>query len=133
MATSMEIIGDELKTRLATITDIARVFAPNGLPLAVSEFPVALILPAPTEYHQDFDDSIQCSFRVIILLTNQDNPTALTRLLDYIATSGADSVMSAVEASTTNEFKVVSNNGAGVTTWGGQQYLSTEFLVICYN
>ncbi len=131
MATSMESVGNEIKTRLQTIAALKHVWAPNQLPLSVNEFPAALILPAATEYHNDFSGDMTNTFRVVILLSNQDNPSALNKLLDFIDTTGANSVLAAVEASTTNVLQVTRNNGAGAINWGGKQYLSTEFEVVC--
>lgn len=133
----LEAIGNGLKTRLQTISDLARVYAPNELPNTINEFPVALILPGETEFNRTFTNKITVTLRVLILVSKQDNPTALSRLLDYIDPTGSDSVYAAIAGDSTlnsnaEDAFVTRCSGAGATTWGGYVYLSTEFEVICY-
>jgi hypothetical protein len=133
---SIETIGSGLKTRLDTITGL-RVFAPNELPEALNEPPVAVILPGEVRYHSDFVANYECVFRVILLVTTQDSPTAFDSIIPYIETSGTYSVLAAIEAdrtlsSTCDDVKVVRNLGITTTTWGGIGYLSTEFEVVAY-
>ncbi len=133
----LENMSDGLKVRLETISDIARVFAANELPNVVNEFPVALILPGETEYNQSFTNKIDVMFRILILISKQDNPSALNRLLDYMDPSGGDSVYAAISGDQTlggaaDAAFVTKCSGAGATIWGGQTYLSTEFEVVAY-
>ena len=131
MATSIVDIGTEIKTRLLTIKSLKKVWGLTELPSTVNEFPSALIVLGSTKYHKDFESSMDNTFRVIVLLTNQDLPSAFTKLIPYIATDGDDSVTAAIEASTANLLKVTENNGAGALPWGGGVYLSSEWTVIC--
>ena len=133
----MEAIGSGLKTRVATITDIKRVYAPNELPKSVSQFPTAIILPGETTYDETMGALQRFLFRVIVLLANQDQPTALARMLDYVDPTGVDSVVAAVDGditlgSTCDTARVVRNLGVGNTVYGGIGYLSTEFEVEVY-
>ena len=132
----MEAMGSGIKTRLQTITDIKHVWAPNELPDAVNEFPAALILPGTTEYHQTFGNQEEVMFRIIIRMHKANQPSALNRVSDYIDKSGCDSVYAAIDGDSTlagaADWAVVdSNNGIGWTSWGNQNYLSTEFSVRC--
>ncbi len=133
----MEAMGNGLKVRLQTISDIKRVFACNELPNVVNEFPVALILPGEVEFNQSFTNKIDVTFRILILMSKQDNPTAYNRLLDYIDPTGSDSVYAAISGDQTlggsaDAAFVTKCSGAGATIWGGQVYLSTEFEVVAY-
>ena len=78
---SLETIGNGIKTRLATISGL-KVFAPNELPDSINQLPAALILPGETSYDATFDDKADYRFRIIIVATKQDAPSALNRLLD---------------------------------------------------
>jgi len=132
----LEAMGSGLKTRIATITDIKHVYAPNELPNAINEFPTAIILPGETTYHILFGGAQDYKFRVIILLAKTTNQTALARMLNYLDPTGSDSVYAAVDGDTTlggaASWAVVdSNSGVGWTQWGERAYLSTEFVVSC--
>ncbi len=130
---SLETIGSGIKTRLETITGL-KVFAPNELPDSINQFPAALILPGTTEYHAMFSGDANYVFRIIILFTKQDQPSALNKLLDYIELTGTYSVKAAIDADRTlnasaDDCKLTRNLGIGVTSWGGYNYLSTEFTL----
>jgi len=134
----VETMGTGLKTRLETISDIKRVFAPNELPDSVNEFPVALILMGTTDYDRDFSGSYNIAFRVLILLTKQDQPSALNRIIDYVEPTGDDSIRAAINGDNTlggaaSDCQLTKNLGMGSTMWGGHGYLSTEFEVIVWS
>ncbi len=138
----MKAIGQGLKTRLQTIQDFAIVFAPDEIPDTIPTLPCAIILPGNTEYDITFpNDSdtgeVNCVFRVIILVAKPDLPSALSRILDYADATGDSSVRAAIYGDCTlgascDDCQVKTNTGAGYTMWGGIQYLSTQFEVICY-
>jgi len=133
----LENMSGEIKTRLQTISDINHVYASNELPNAINEFPAALILPGAVEYNKSFTNKIDVGFRILILVSKQDNPSALSRLLDYIDPSGEDSVYAAIDADTTlggaaDDCIVSKCSGAGAVIWGGHVYLGTEFEVLAY-
>lgn len=133
----MEAAGNGLKTRLETIPGL-RVYAPNELPKKINEVPAAIILPGATEYDQTFGNATQTViFRVLIILTNQDQPEALAKIYDYADSTGNSSVYAAVDGDTTldgnaDDSRVTDNSGAGAITWGGHEYLGTEFTVEVY-
>lgn len=126
-------IGDGLKDRLRTIKGL-RVFALKELPDAVNQFPTALILPGETAYVTTLNTSdADYNFRIILLFSKQDTPSAISKMLPYLAVSGEKSVVAAVHASRTlggnaEDCKIVSNLGISSIVWGGVDYLSTEFL-----
>ena len=131
---SLETIGNGIKTRLQTISGL-KVFAPNELPDAINQFPCALILPGETRYHAMFSGDADYIFRILILFTKQDAPSALNKMLDYIELTGTYSVKAAIEADGTlngsaDSSEVKRNLGIGVTSWGGYNYLSTEFELL---
>ena len=129
----LEAIGEGIATRLATISGL-QVFAPNALPDSINQFPAALILPGETEYDASFSGDADYRFRIIIVVTKQDSPSALNRLLDYIELTGTYSVKAAIEAdrslnSSADDCHLRRNLGIGTTLWGGYIYLSTEFVL----
>ena len=129
----LETIGAGVAVRLETISGL-KVFAPDELPDVINEFPAALILPGETTYNAMMSGDANYIFRIILLFTKQDSPSALGKLLDYIELTGTYSVKAAIDADTTlnssaDDSRVTKNLGIGVTNWGGYAYLSTEFLL----
>ena len=127
-------IGDGLKERLRTIQGL-RVFALKELPDSINQFPTALILPGETAYVTTFRSTdADYNLRVILLFSKQDTPSAISKMLSYLAVSGEESVVEAIHADLTlggnaESCKVVSNLGIASIAWGDTGYLSTEFLV----
>ncbi len=133
---SLETIGLGIKTRLETITGL-KVFAPSGLPDSINQFPAALILPGETAYNAMFSGDADYRFRLIILITKQDSPSALGKLLDYIELTGTYSVKAAIDGDNTlngsaDDSRISRNLGIGTTIWGGFTYLSTEFELLVW-
>lgn len=133
---TIQTAGAGLKTALSTIPGL-RVYAPDELPDSVSDFPVALILLGETEYNSDFSQNYTVTFRVIILVSKQDAPSAFNKIFDFIEDSGDKSVTDAIADDTTlggtcDSSRVVRNMGIGATMWGGILYLSTEFTIEIY-
>jgi len=133
---SLETIGTGIKTRLQTISGL-QVFAPNELPDTINHFPTALILPGETRYNAHFGGDADYILRIIVLITKQDQPSALNKLLDYIELTGTYSVKAAIDADTTlngsaDDCRVTRNLGIGTTDWGGVGYLSTEFEILVW-
>lgn len=131
---SFTAIGDGLAVRLRTIRGL-RVFALKDLPDSVNQFPAALVLPGETPYVTTLN-STDCdyNFRVILLFAKADTPSAISKMLDYMAVSGDKSVVAAIHGDKTldgsaDTCKVSRNLGVGGTTWGGYVYLSSEWLV----
>ena len=131
----LEAIGAALAVRLETISGL-RVYAPEELPKSVKEFPCALIMPGAVSYHDTHGGAsyYTITYRVIIAVTNQDQPSRINELLDYIEPTGTYSVVAAIEGdrklnSDASDCMVFTNAGIGTTVWGGQPLLSTEFEV----
>ena len=129
----MELIGAGLKTVLATaITDL-QFYEPSELPDTVNP-PCGVILPGETVYDTDFAADGDYILRLVILVGRADLPSAISKILDYIDPSGTGTVVAAVKADKTlsascDTSKVLRNLGVGFTTWGGINYLSTEFQI----
>lgn len=127
-------IGDGLKERLQTIRGL-RVYATKELPDSVNQFPTALILPGETTYITTLSSNdCDYEFRVILLFSKQDTPSAISKMLPYMAVSGEKSVVAAVHSGRTlggnvDDCRVVSNLGIASLVWGNVAYLSTEFSV----
>ena len=132
---SVETIGSGIKTNLANVTGLKRVYAPNELPEVVNEFPAAVVQHVGTDYYQTMGRDSSHSkhaFKVKVFLTNQDQPTAFNKLLDFLALTGDDAIVQKIMADSTlhgsaSDVSVVSNSGQSIITWGGIQYLGTEF------
>jgi len=136
---SVKTVGDGIKTNLSNISGL-RVFAPKELPGSLNEFPVALILHSGTSYQQTMggDSSYDTHrFRILIAVSNQDQPSALTALLDYLDKTGDKSVRASLEADPTldgsaQDIVIISNTGQGGFSWGGMLYLGTTFELEVY-
>lgn len=127
-------IGDGLAVRLKTIRGL-RVFALKDLPDSINQFPAAIILPGETAYVTTFSSTdADYNFRVILLFSKQDSPSAISKMLPYMAVSGDKSVVEAIHGDRTldgnaEDCKVTLNHGISSLAWGGVVYLSTEFSV----
>lgn len=124
-------IGQAIATRLETISGLA-VFSPDEIPDSINEFPAAIILPSKTDYHFSHDGGMDSDWRILILVSKQDTPSALTTLIPYAEETGTYSVKAAIEAdrqlgATVGDCIVTGNTGAGAVIWGGHIYLGTEF------
>ena len=133
----IETIGTGIKTRLQTIRALKRVYAPNELPDSVNAFPSALIMPGSLDYDQTFGGLYVSAFRILVLMSKQDTPSALNRLMDYMEPTGTNSIKAAIYGdctldSTADDCELQRNLGFGIMTYGGITYLSTEFELIVY-
>jgi len=137
---SAEAIGTGIKTNLGNVTGLKRTYAPNEIPETINEFPCAVILHIGTDYGITMggDSSHdRHTFKVKVFVTDQDQPSALNLLMNFLARTGSDSVVQKIRADTTlagsaSTVTVMSNAGQGVITWGGIQYLGTEFDLEVY-
>ena len=134
----MESIGTGIKSTI-NISGL-RVYASNELPDSVNELPALLILPSGVRYKQTFGDSTATSiysFRLIIVLSRADTPSAFNAILDYAEQTGDKSIVAKVAADRTlsgscDTSWVSDNLGIGSTKWGNTSYLTTEFLLEAY-
>ena len=133
---TIKTIGQGLKTRLQTISGL-QVFAPDELPDSPNSFPSAMILPGNVTYHLTHDESFDIDYRLLLLFTKQDQPSAISAMIDYMEVTGTKSVKAAIEGDRTlggaaGDVQVNLNSGVGNITWGGTVYISTEFKIIVY-
>lgn len=129
--------GNGLATRLKTIQRIKRAFGPGEIPDSIPECPCAIVLPGESQYDRTFSGKVDITFRILILINNQDKPSALSEVVRFAEPEGKDSVRAAVNKDTTlggaaDDCQVRRCAGAGATVWAGTSYLSTEFEVIVY-
>lgn len=126
-------VGNGIKTRLENISGL-RVFAPNELPDSVNQLPCALIQHVGTDYDQSMGGLQHHTFKVKVLVTRQDMPSALNSILDYVENTGSESIREQIENDVTLDSSadtsmVRSNTGQGGFVWGGIAYLGTEFEI----
>lgn len=132
-----EAIGTGLKVNLGNISSLNAIYAPNQVPDTIPITPCAVILPGATDYLVALGgDAFNVVMRVLILITKQDQPSAMNKILDYIDPTGSESVRKVIQDDPTldsscDDSYVVSSTGAGFTTWNGTPYLSIEFEVMC--
>lgn len=131
---SMLDIGDGIQTRLKTIQGL-KVFSCKELPDSINQFPAALIIPGETQYVTTLSSTdADYNFRIILVFSRADSPSAVSKMLPYIAVEGEKSIVEAIHGDVTldgkaDTSKVIRNLGIGSLSWGGQIYMSTEFLV----
>lgn len=133
----VEAIGNGIKTQLQFITALKRVYAPNELPDSINSFPSAIIMPGVTDYDQTFAGFYISHWRIIVLISKQDTPSALNKLMDYIEPTGTNSIKAAIYGDcqlggVADDCELQRNLGFGFMAFGGINYLSTEFELIVY-
>jgi len=133
----VETIGQGIATRLETITGL-RVYSVDETPDMVNEFPCALVQHVGTDYIQTMGAaSDRHSFRILLLVTKQDQPAAFDKLLPYLERTGTYSVLAALLGDRTlggaaSDITVVGNTGQSAIGWGSVQYLGTSFDLEVY-
>jgi len=131
---SMLEIGDGIKSRLQTIRGL-RVYSPKELPDSINQFPAALVVPGETAYVTALSSTdADYNFRIILAFSRADSPSAISKMLPYIGVEGEKSIVEAIHGDVTldenaHTCKVTRNLGIGALSWGGQTYMSTEFLI----
>ena len=133
----LESIGNGIKTNLETIAALKRVYAPNELRDTYNSFPCAIIMPGETNYDQTFAGAYWSRWRIIVMISKQDTPSALNKLMDYMEPTGTNSIKAALYADSTlnasaDDCELDRNLGYGVMVFGGITYLSTEFDLVVY-
>jgi hypothetical protein len=123
-------IGLAIKTNLSTITGLT-VYSPDNLPVEINTTPSLVILPPAVEYEKSFQADIEATFRLIILVAKQDQPTSLSVILPYIDITGSQSIRTALYTDRTlggnGDCVLKLAKGTGFTQWGSATFLSTEF------
>ena len=133
----LESIGNGIKTRLQTISALKAVYAPNELRDTYNSFPCAIIMPGETNYDQTFAGMYTSRWRIIVLISKQDTPSALNKLMNYMEPTGTNSIKAALYGDSTlnssaDDCELDRNLGYGVMVFGGITYLSTEFDLVVY-
>lgn len=137
----LESIGDGIKTRLETISALKDVYAPKELKDTYNSFPCAIIMPGETVFDTTFNAGgnagYQSRFRIIVLISKQDTPSALNKLMNYMEPTGTNSIKAAIYGDTTlnssaDDCELDRNLGYGTMIFGGITYLSTEFDLVVY-
>ena len=131
----LESIGDGIKTRLVTISALKAVYAPKELRDTYNSFPCAIIMPGETNYDQTFAGMYSSRWRIIVLISKQDTPSALNKLMNYMEPTGTNSIKAALYGDSTlnssaDTCELDRNLGYGTMTFGGITYLSTEFDLV---
>jgi len=127
-------IADGIKHNLQAIHGL-RIFSTKELPDSINQFPTALILPGETAYVTTLSSSdSDYNFRIILVFSRADSPSTVSKMLPYIEVEGDKSIVDAIHDDVTlngmaETCKVIRNMGLGSLSWGGEIYLSTEFLV----
>lgn len=127
---TIKAIGLGIKTRLETISKL-RVYAPSELKDSL-EVPCALIIPGENIYATTYSGEYDCTFRIIIVLSKADTPSAFNSLVDYVEPTGNRSIFAAINGDRTLNgscagSKLQRNLGIGSIVWGNTTYLTTEF------
>ena len=133
----VESIGSGIKTRLATINALKAVYAPNELRDTYNSFPCVIIMPGETNFDQSFDGAYTSRWRIIVLISKQDTPSALNKLMNYMEPTGTNSIKAALYGdrtlnSSADDCELDRNLGYGTMIFGGITYLSTEFDLVVY-
>jgi len=135
----LESIGNGIKTNLETITALKRVYAPNELRDTYNSFPCAIIMPGETIFDTTFGSNAGYTsrWRIIVMISKQDTPSALNKLMNYMEPTGTNSIKAALYADSTldssaDDCELDRNLGYGIMTFGGVTYLSTEFDLVVY-
>ena len=122
-------VADAVADKLDEI-DGLRAYKASATPDSINDLPAAVVLLGPTAYNAAFDADYDHVFRIMLLLSKADTPSAYRRLFDYIAPAGAKSIPTKLQEDATfggtcDTSILGENSGAGQTSWGGVPYLSS--------
>lgn len=131
---SVSELRDGLKANLATITGLrtADTVPDNPSP------PIAIVLPQSVSYDDTFQRGMNTyTFSVLVIVNRVSERTAQNSLDAYISGTGNSSIKRAVESDKTLngkafDVRVSELRNYGDITIGEINYLSAEFVVLCY-
>ena len=131
---SVSELRDGLKTNLATITGLrtADTVPDNPNP------PIAIVLPQSVSYDDAFHRGMNTyTFAIMVLVNRVSERTAQNSLDAYISGTGSYSIKLAVESDKTlggyaYDVRLTDLRNYGSVTIGEIEYLSAEFVVLCY-
>jgi len=123
-----------IKNNLATISGL-RVsdFQPDNI-----NPPVAIVFPISVDYDDTFQRGMQTyTFVVQVIVGRVSERTSQNSIDSYCASTGANSIKLAVESNKTLsgkafDLRVTDMRNYGELTVGDVNYLSAEFVVLCY-
>jgi hypothetical protein len=123
-----------IKTNLATITGL-RVsdFQPDNI-----NPPVAIVFPISVNYDDTFQRGMQTyTFSVQVIVGRVSERTGQNSIDAYISSTGTNSIKLAIESNKTLsgkafDLRVTDMRNYGELVVGEVNYLSAEFVVLCY-
>ena len=123
-----------IKTNLATISGL-RVsdYQPDNI-----NPPVAIVFPISVDYDETFAKGMQTyTFSVQIIVGRVSERTGQNAIDAYISSTGASSIKLAIESNKTLsgkafDLRVTDMRNYGELLVGEVNYLSAEFIVLCY-
>lgn len=130
-------MADPIAIRAALATRVAMVEGLRVVPFVLGSIdpPVAMIVPGDMDY-SDLDNGgmDKGSYRVLLLVSNADDPLGQAKLDNYLKTSGPTSVKAAIEGDrkldgTVDRCRVDSRRNAGHIGFAGIVYLGAELIV----
>ena len=127
-------LRDGLKANLATISGLrtADTVPDNPSP------PIAIVLPQSVSYDDTFQRGMNTyTFSVLVIVNRVSERTAQNSLDAYVSGTGSSSIKRAVEVDKTLngkafDVRVSELRNYGDITIGEINYLSAEFVVLCY-
>ena len=131
---SISELRSGIKTNLATITGL-RVsdFQPDNI-----NPPVAIVFPISLNYDETFHRGMQTyTFSVQVIVGRQSERSAQNSIDSYCSSTGSNSIKLAIESDKTLngkafDLRVTDMRNYGELTVGEVNYLSAEFVVLCY-
>lgn len=133
----MSIVGirDGLNTRLATISGL-KVY--HEAPEAIASTPAITVLPSAGDYYTAMGSGLAHVFTLTVLVSlSQGHQRAQAELDKYLARSGADSILAAIEGDPTlggacDTLKVTRYYDYGGHDYAGQRFLGARIEVEVY-
>lgn len=127
-------LRDGLKANLATITGLRTTDTVPDNPNP----PMAVVLPQSISYDDTFQRGMNTyTFSVIVIVNRVSERTAQNSIDAYVSGTGSASIKRAVESDKTLggkafDVRVTDLRNYGDITIGEINYLSAEFVVLCY-
>lgn len=131
---SISTLRTGIKNNLATITGLrTSSFQPDTI-----NPPIAIVFPVSVNYDATFNRGMQTyTFAVQVIVGRVSERTGQNSLDAFCASTGASSIKLAIESDktlngTAFDLRVTDMRNYGELTVGEVNYLSAEFVVLCY-
>jgi len=131
---SISTLRTGIKNNLATITGLrTSSFQPDTI-----SPPIAIVFPVSVNYDETFNRGMQTyTFAVQVIVGRVSERTGQNSLDAFCASTGASSIKLAIESDktlngTAFDIRVTDMRNYGELTVGEVNYLSAEFVVLCY-